>query len=75
MATTGLVMDIVGIVLLFKNGAIGGKWIDDSVHRTVLESSDLDAQASNERRAIWRAWCGLGLAVMGFVLQLVAQWL
>ena len=68
-------MDIVGIVLLFFCGAIGGKWIDKPMRVLALDQSDPDAYARNERWAFRGSWLGLLLAVTGFGLQLCAQWL
>ena len=75
-------MDIVGIVLLYCYGAIGGKWIDapTSTGRWMFTSSDdpeqdLRVRARNERRARLGSGLGLLLAVTGFGLQIYAQWL
>ena len=87
-------MDIVGIVLLFKYGAIGGQWIDapkrermypkrlsvkdlqrrDTIAK-VLDGFSDQAVERNERRARVGSRWGLGLAVTGFGLQALAQWL
>ena len=90
VATTGLLMDIAGIVLLFRYGAIGGDWINAptrpkyALHYGVKAppaGSDDDpktkklANERNKRMARWGAATGLGLAVTGFAMQLVAQWM
>ena len=71
---SGCCMDIVGIVLLFLFGAIGGKWIDKPVV-TFVSVKVGAALARNERRARWGSWVGLLSAVAGFGLQIYAQWL
>ena len=68
-------MDIVGIVLLYCYGAIGGKWIDEPTVLLALPESDSDAVARNERWARRGSVLGLLLAVTGFGLQIWAQWL
>ena len=74
VASIGLGMDIFGIGLLFRYGGIGSKWIDDPVNE-VSWDSDYEGLARNERKARWGSGWGLGLAVTGFALQAVAQWL
>ena len=74
VTSIGLGMDIVGIVLLFLFGAIGGKWIDKPVV-TFVSVKVGAALARNERRARWGSWVGLLSAVAGFGLQIYAQWL
>ena len=74
VASSGLVMDIIGIWLLFWYGGIAGRRLENRDFVDVLADDDHPL-----RRARSRAWtgasCGLGLAVAGFVLQIVAQWL
>lgn len=77
-------MDIVGIVVLFRFGAIGGKWIEEisadvrefmgEEDITIVESMIAGERLERERRA--RFWAGIGLllAVGGFGLQIWAQW-
>ena len=75
VASVGLLMDIFGILLLFKFGAIGGKWIlaGDSPYRQTV--TDELATERNERRAHFCSRLGIALATLGFLLQIVAQWL
>lgn len=82
LASIGLGMDIVGIVLLFRYGAIGSDWIGKPTRlRMVYEQKDGDAeraddaQRRNEQRASAGAGIGLALAVTGFALQFLAQWM
>ena len=79
VASIGLLMDIAGISLLYRYGAIGGKWIDESTQVLLSISGDPEADRltteRNERLARWGSRCGLGLAGTGFGLQLVAQWI
>lgn len=89
LTSIGLGMDIVGIVLLFRFGAIGGAWIDRptaappmvTIPDGVDDKDDEIANAAlrdterNHRRARCGAFVGLLLAVVGFALQIVAQWL
>ena len=100
VASLGLFMDIVGIGLLYRFGAIGGAWIDArkrelqrsperlSSRRELQQESDpwhpmreaeeflVDEEVErNEHRALVGSRWGLGLAVAGFGLQALAQWL
>ena len=71
----GLSMDIVGIVLLYRYGAIGGQWIERGGARLVLPQHDTEGIAKNERKAKVGSVVGLVSAVVGFGLQIWAQWL
>ena len=74
LASTGLGMDIAGIVLLFFCGGIGSAWIDRN--REVLELASDDAARKRDRcLARIGSWLALILATGGFALQLRAQWL
>ena len=73
LTSVGLGMDIVGIVLLFRFGGIGGRWIDRNVGTLTWRTDE--GKAEHDRRlARWGAGIGLSLAVLGFALQIVAQW-
>ena len=73
LTTIGLSMDIVGIVLLFLCGGVGGEWIDRNVMLLSVGADDA-ARAKDRQLARWGAGLGLLLAVSGFGLQIVAQW-
>ena len=86
VASAGLLMDIFGIWLLFRHGAIGGDWIKvpgpppslrdgRSSEWPVLELAAESETEHNRRRAMWGSLIGLALATLGFILQIVAQWL
>ena len=82
VASAGLLMDIGGIWLLFTYGAIGGKWIGEPIgfrFDPKLAGPELMDRVrerdENERVARRGSRCGLTLAVGGFILQIVAQWL
>ena len=75
VASLGLFMDIVGIALLFRYGAIGGMWIQAGDWPEGPTVTDEIKTRRNKRVARRGAWLGLGFAVTGFVLQIVAQWL
>ena len=72
LTTLGLSLDIVGIVLLFFCGGVGGRWIDR--HAGYLTWSDTSAKDRDRQLAWWGAVLGLLLAVSGFALQIWAQW-
>lgn len=87
VASIGLLMDIVGIWLLFYYGAAGGYWINKPMPESLI-GFHLDREGGEEffagpalevfrnmRSARRNARWGLGLATMGFALQGVAQWL
>ena len=82
VASVGLLMDIGGILLLFRFGAIGGEWINipgpqPSLPRRekVLELfAKLDTER-NQHSARRGSRFGLVLATLGFIVQIVAQWL
>ena len=75
----GLLMDIVGICLLYRYGAMGGFWIDapmpEIVDMTPVEHTTGPARQvhRNRRRARYGAKFGLGIAVVGFMLQILGQ--
>ena len=86
LTTIGLTMDILGIALLFRYGTWGGSWIDkpmptvidllvhDKAAETHASGPALEVvhnKRSSRKGALW----GLGVAVTGFALQIVAQWL
>ena len=86
VASFGLVLDVVGIYLLYKNGAVGGEWIKVAAPKSIrLESEpgswpvqELAAEAETDRNfslARRGSRIGLSLATTGFFLQGVAQWL
>ena len=75
LTSIGLSMDIVGICLLFCYGAIGGKWIESGGALLALPEHDSEGIAKNERKAKIGSKVGLFSAVVGFILQGVAQWL
>lgn len=101
VTTVGLGLDIVGIWLLFKYGAVGGAWIDapkrehhrlrpkwprnwtelqqgqdwkDAFHESGQVFVDEAVERNENRARVGSRW-GLGLAVTGFGLQALAQWL
>lgn len=74
LTSIGLGMDIVGIVFLFTCGGIAGEWIDRGKQRLLIEADDVQV-ARDRRIALVGSVLGLGLAVVGFALQIVAQWL
>ena len=88
LATIGLGLDIIGVLLLFRYGAIGGMWIhegredlvqpQDPYYTTVKGMLSRLAPVLrakwNEVRATIGATIGLGCMVLGFLLQAVAQW-
>ena len=86
LTTIGLAMDMLGIALLFRYGAWGGYWIDKPmptaidllVHNKIAESHASGPALEvvyNRRSSRKGAWWGLGVALAGFALQIVAQWL
>ncbi len=86
VTTIGLLMDIVGIWLLFKYGAAGGYWIDKPMPSVVsfhLDREDGEESLGgpalevlrNMRTAKENASWGLSLATVGFIFQGIAQWL
>ena len=82
VASVGLLMDIGGILLLFRFGAIGGEWINvpgpqPSMTRydSVLELFANLGTERNQHSARRGSRFGLVLATLGFILQIVAQWL
>ena len=80
LTTIGLVMDILGILLLYRYGAIGGSWIDAPMPKIIdIVSEEHTAGPArsvirNRRKARYGARFGLGIVVLGFVLQIIAQW-
>ena len=82
VASVGLLMDIIGILLLFRFGAIGGEWINvpgpqPSVTRRekVIELFANLKTERNQHSARRGSRFGLVLATLGFIVQIVAQWL
>ena len=73
LTSVGLGMDIVGIVLLFLCGGIGGRWIDRN-EGVLTWRSDQSKVERDRRAARWGAGLGLTFAVVGFALQILAQW-
>ena len=80
LTTIGLVMDILGICLLYKYGAIGGSWIDAPMPKIIdiVREEHTAGPARNvirnRRKARYGAGFGLSIAVLGFALQILAQW-
>ena len=74
VASVGLGMDIVGIVLLFCFGAIGGEWINRG-RLVIASNANQERIERNKCLARTGSCAGLGFAVTGFLLQIVAQWL
>ena len=70
LATVGLLMDIVGIWLMFLFGGIGGHFVEMPTDRLTPWYAHPEG-----RRAQWASFSGLGLATSGFGLQIVAQWI
>ena len=90
LATAGLLLDILGVCILFRLGLPGAirrsvpiaRWIDvvgSEEELTPQEREEDKIQMRRERR--WNAWSGfaqwsaLVLLVVGFSLQIVAVWL
>ena len=74
VASTGLLMDIAGIWLLFWYGGIAGRRLENPDFVDVM--ADDDHPLRRVRSRAWQgSYWGLGLAVVGFALQIVAQWL
>ena len=69
-------MDIVGILLLFFCGGIGGQWMSQPgvVNWPGIGATEGEI-ARDERWARRGAYLGLALAVSGFGLQIWAQWI
>lgn len=89
LTTAGLLLDILGVCILFRFGLPGAirrnvptaRWIDvvgSEEEMTPQEREEDKIQMSQERR--WNTWSGiaqwsaLGLLVLGFALQIVAVW-
>lgn len=71
--SVGLVMDVVGVLLLFKFG------LPEDVRRNgegylILEETDQSEIAKAKRYDFW-ARIALGLVVLGFVAQLISNFL
>ena len=70
--TLGLLLDIVGVVLLFRFG------LPPDVSRTGAVGWTLgtdEAEALKARRYDCWSWTALALIVTGFVLQIIAAWM
>ena len=70
LTTVGLLMDIAGIWLMFLFGGIGAHPVEFARDRLSPWYA-----APTGRYAQWASLWGLGLATLGFVLQIVAQWM
>ena len=61
LASVGLIMDIVGILVLYFVAIEPGAWRSKP-------------PSLRERVGKWGGRCGIGLATIGFGLQIWAQW-
>lgn len=73
VASAGLVLDIIGVLLLWRFG------LPESISRTgaqhmILEQTD-EAEVNLARKYDRHARIGIGLIVAGFGLQILALWL
>jgi hypothetical protein len=69
--SAGLLLDIVGVVLLFKYG------LPEEIRRSGSVSLSVGKDEKEAKRAklyVRRGRLGLGLLIAGFFLQLVSNW-
>lgn len=70
--TVGLVLDIFGVVLLFRFGLPPDVSRDGAV-RLVLGADEREAWKAKRYERL--SWAALGLIVTGFALQIVGTWM
>ncbi|MXX73092.1 MAG: hypothetical protein F4Y73_14705 [Gemmatimonadetes bacterium] len=70
--TGGLLLDIVGVVLLFRFGLPPDVSRDGAVVWTL--GTD-EGEVRKAKRFVWVSWAALGLIVTGFILQIVSTWM
>ena len=70
--TVGLILDIFGVVLLFRFGLPPDVSRDGTVE-FVLGTDEREARRA--KRYARTSWTALGLIVTGFLLQIVATWM
>lgn len=70
--SVGLLFDIAGAILLFLYGL--PKWIPKDGEELILNGGDLsEPQDGPVDTYTWRSRLGLGLLIVGFVLQLLSN--
>ncbi len=70
ISSIGLILDMIGVLLLFKYG-LPSK-ISEGEGLTIDESEEAETKRNKINANIkWRAYIGLALILMGFVLQLI----
>ena len=72
LTSIGLVLDIIGVCLLFVYG-FPQPDLDDTI-KLVSEQKDPDAPRKR-RRWVWMSGIGLACLVVGFLLQLWGTWM
>ena len=70
--TVGLILDIFGVVLLFRFGLPPDVSRDGTV-RLALGTDEREARKGKLYERL--SWTALGLIVTGFVLQIVGTWM
>ena len=77
LTIVGLILDIIGIWLLYWYGAVGSWWIDDPMPDVMDGPEERYAGPAlevfrNRRKARKGALWGISIVVIGFLLQIVA---
>ncbi|MCY3547049.1 MAG: hypothetical protein OXH49_09215 [Gemmatimonadetes bacterium] len=70
-STVGLILDIFGVVLLFRFGLPPDVSRDGTV-RLVLGADEREARKGKRYERL--SWAALGLIITGFTLQIVGTW-
>ena len=66
----GLVLDIIGVLLLFRYGLP-----IDITNRGILGISQRMEKQKDDRRYLTRSYIGLSLLIIGFILQIVSNFI
>lgn len=67
LTTTGLVLDAIGVIILFKYGL--PPQVDKNGYNYMIMEKENDDEKAKYRRYSFRSKIGLNLLLLGFVLQ------